>query len=935
MVSSVVMPQLFPFASSSSHALQQDVPDPRRDLPKHDPTRKRSSSVLRTFHRIGGWLRRDEDDLALPDEPSHQTHQKQALREYLAPTQESGNGPVEPEAVLAPSRPRGNSLLGRTLSKSKKVVPELSRQFTSKRQNSEKREKLLAVEPSATERRAVSAERRPRDMSPGRCQSPLSATSPSRSAPNISTPGHMRLPIGDSHAESYFEARAKELSEPQHDCLPKSFPLESIPPMLEEVIEPVFLDDRDLQAELEAKWILNLSMHFRDKSDREKFFVTYAQEPNRWCRVSVSCDYRDAPPSSLESDLKSLKFQRDKNQRIYEAIRESLPDIQFYDTVTNLKLETEDGQLHVHVTEDTNEIIPYPSVDFVEGCRMYRESELDFQSHISGFVYKVRVDSRVLIKKEIPGPDTVEEFLYEIEVLNELQGSKSVIDFHGLVVDDDERLVKGLLISFASLGALVDVIYDEKPSSSLSWHRRERWAHQIVQGLAEIHEAGFVQGDFTLSNIVIDHEDDAKIIDINRRGCPIGWEPPEILRLVRRGQRVSMFISVKSDIFQLGMVLWALAQKDDEPEHVTRTDSGGMPRITEQDVPNWFEDLVDMCLSSQPRDRPSAKELLSMFPLHPQEYEQRRMSRKISDHSLASHHSHKEFNDPVTAVDWNAVEEFKRGQRKPADLLPSYPTTDPYQFINAATSTEYRVDSTGSYVMPHRGRSPHGHRQRSAASSNTSLSLSQGPGCEYICDGDLSGYEYAEGSGNRGIDTAQQRPSIPDAPPFQLDAFEMQDGYSGRRAVRQAPSDEDCPYPSRQHRVLFGPPVHQDSGFDEYMVDTIEHGQPPARPHHNLPPILTDSGEAFDSADQEVSAVTQQSEPLTSRTYFTHDTPGPATPMTPMTPFSYHTPLASPPRLAEHKNETQDLDTTPRNLPRPDSRSATKVLDSGHRRSKT
>lgn len=36
--------------------------------------------------------------------------------------------------------------------------------------------------------------------------------------------------------------------------------------------------------------------------------------------------------------------------------------------------------------------------------------------------------------------------------------------------------------------------------------------------------AGFVQGDFTLSNIVIDSNDDAKIIDINRRGCPVGWE---------------------------------------------------------------------------------------------------------------------------------------------------------------------------------------------------------------------------------------------------------------------------------------------------------------------------------------------------------------------------------------------------------------------------
>jgi serine/threonine protein kinase len=867
MVSFIVMPQLFPPTSSSSHALQQDMPDPRRDLHKFDPSRKRSSSVLRTLHRIGGWLRRDEVDPALPDESSHQNLQKQASNDHLESPQESGNnGSIQQESVLAPSRLQEDSLLDRTLSKSKKVVPELSRQFTTKRQNSEKRERLLAIEPSATERRAVSAERRPRAMSPGRCQSPLSATSPSRSAPDISTPGHMRLPFADNHVESYFDTGALALENAHHDYPFKPPPSKDIPPMLEEAGEPEFLDDRDLQAELESTWILNLSMHFRDKSDREKFFVTYAQRPNRWCRVTISCDYRDAPPSSLESDLKSLKFQRDKNQRIYEAIRESLPDIDFYDTVTNLKLETEDGQLHVHVTEDTNEIIPYPSVDFVEeGCRLYRESELDFQSHLSGFVYKVRVGNQVLIKKEIPGPDTIDEFLYEIEVLNELRGSKSVIDFHGLVVDDDEKNIKGLLISFASLGALVDVIYDDKLSSSLAWNRRERWAYQIVQGLSEIHEAGFVQGDFTLSNIVIDSEDDAKIIDINRRGCPIGWEPPELLRLVRRGQKISMFINVKSDIFQLGMVLWALAQQDDEPEHVTRTSSGAMPRITAQDVPNWFEDIIDACLSNQPRGRPSARELLTMFPLDPREYEKRRLRPRSSDLSLTSHNSHKEFNDPTTAVDWNAVEEFKRGQMKPADFVPSFPTTDPYQFINAATSTEYRIDSTGSYVIPHRGRSPHGYRRRSAASSTTSLSLSQGPpACEYLCDEDITGFEYAEGSGDRVANTSRGRPLVPDVPPFQLDALDLdqETGKNHRQSSRRAPkSHEGSPQPPRQHRVLFGPPVHQDSGFHEYMVETIEHGQPSTRSPHNLLPILTTTVEAPDDDNQEMSAVTQPSVP--------------------------------------------------------------------------
>jgi hypothetical protein len=56
----------------------------------------------------------------------------------------------------------------------------------------------------------------------------------------------------------------------------------------------------------------------------------------------------------LELELAHIKFQRDKIAKIYDAIRESLADIQFYQTVTNLKLQTTEGRLHVHVVEDVN-----------------------------------------------------------------------------------------------------------------------------------------------------------------------------------------------------------------------------------------------------------------------------------------------------------------------------------------------------------------------------------------------------------------------------------------------------------------------------------------------------------------------------------------------------------------------------------------------------
>lgn len=263
----------------------------------------------------------------------------------------------------------------------------------------------------------------------------------------------------------------------------------------------------------------------------------------------------------------------------------------------------------------SQEIIPYPPVSQVAhlGCRRIRESDVEFHSHMSGFVYKVNVGGEILIKKEIPSPETIEEFLYEINALNSLGYSENVINFHGVVVDEYDEYVKGLLISYADGGALIDVIYDnckDPNGHGLAWAVRERWARQIVSGLGDIHESGFVQGDFTLSNIVIDHKDDAKIIDINRRGCPVGWEPPEATPLLDSNHRISMYIGIKSDLYQLGMVLWALAMEDDEPDLESRPLLLG----PEAKVPDWYRVLTETCLNPDPRRRLQASQLAQLFP---------------------------------------------------------------------------------------------------------------------------------------------------------------------------------------------------------------------------------------------------------------------------------------------------------------------------------
>lgn len=377
------------------------------------------------------------------------------------------------------------------------------------------------------------------------------------------------------------------------------------------------VDDEEIRAELPHRWIPTLSMRFRDGTKREKFFVTYIRESNHWLRVSISVDYDNAEQGSLEQDLETLGFQRDKNFCIYKAVRQSLDEIAWFDSVTNLRLKTLDERLHIHVAEDANEKIPYPPVKILDhihlefhGYLLVDEANVHFESHLSGFVYKVKVDNHIYVKKEITSTDTVQEFIYEIEALAALRDSSSVINLVGVVTSKIEGIscVTGVLIEWACRGALNDFFYDHA-DVDLDWDIRLSWMRQVVRGVADIHEAGFVQGDCTLSNIVLDADGNAKIVDINRRGCPIGWEPPEFRGKIQSGQRISMYIGVKSDLYQMGMVLWAIATQIEEPDRAER------PLILEDpSTPTELREVIELCLAEDPTQRRSAKDLLSILP---------------------------------------------------------------------------------------------------------------------------------------------------------------------------------------------------------------------------------------------------------------------------------------------------------------------------------
>ncbi|TLD36374.1 hypothetical protein E2P81_ATG03263 [Venturia nashicola] len=796
------MPHLF-FASS-----EQD--DRASSQPPEHSLGEKGNMWGKTWNKVGHWLKKEDGNA----EPTAHAEVPMLLEE------EERNKEVDHNTT--------HSRLHRP------VVPSLPRPTTFARQNSERREKLCPVEPDAEERRTTSMDRRApvehvRRVSPHAAPLPTSCSTISH-APDSVLPGihPSSFPFSQStsrlqsgpHNEGHHDEEIDVNPHPgsSHNDLVRD------PELLSDA-----LDDLQIQAELEAKWILNLSMHFRDNSDREKFFVTFAEEPSIWRRVTVSCDYRTMLADSLEADLKGLHYQRDKSARIYESIRDSLPDIQFYPTVTNLKLQTSDGRLHVHVTEDVNEIIQYPSVSLLRHieCKRFRESAIEFDSHLSGFVYKVRSGGRVYIKKEIPGPEAVEEFLYEANALSSLRGSPNVVQFEGIVIDDREQVVKGLLLSYAEQGALVDLIYDYKHTEWLPWTRRERWAKQIIAGLADIHESGFVQGDFTLSNIVIDEADAARIIDINRRGCPVGWEPPELARLIRSGQRISSYIGVKSDLYQLGMVLWALAEQQDEPERQEHP----LQFTHSSDVPAYYVAIVQSCLSDKLRDRVAAADLLKQFPsLEKPETKPER----ISSAQLSLNRSVKKYIDPATAVE---LEDLNYMKSVDSIRLHSQFSTSEATFADAAPSTEYLFVSSGSEMADTRGRSS------ARTSLDESLPNRSRSNFRETADKQLdtaivetSSTTSSLNSNSGDVDTREEGVSsfattCTPTPASRQDSeqtiLDNKDHINLDHPIQHDPPSAYSPqYQTSEQAVAtditvhpcFGPPTHQDSGFDELTI---------------------------------------------------------------------------------------------------------------------
>ena len=207
----------------------------------------------------------------------------------------------------------------------RKVVPGLPRPSTFKRQNSERRERLLPPNPVKAEREA------------DRC---------------------------DIQRHQDYARKGGKVSVDQSLCFQSG------------------KDDTPEQERqtLKQKWVLQVPSQHNDPSAGENIYVTYAENCTKPRRIVISYDARNAPSGSLLDDLQGLQSQAEKSALIYESIRCSLSDVRFADTVTHLQLECAHGtRLHIHVTEANAEawdpvLLPNDLEDNRAGYKSYPEN---------------------------------------------------------------------------------------------------------------------------------------------------------------------------------------------------------------------------------------------------------------------------------------------------------------------------------------------------------------------------------------------------------------------------------------------------------------------------------------------------------------------------------------------------------------------------------
>ena len=196
-----------------------------------------------------------------------------------------------------------------------------------------------------------------------------------------------------------------------------------------------------------------------------------------------------------------------------------------------------------------------------------------------------------------------QSYLRELESYRELKGVNILKMFGHCIQFEKNRTEFMIITEFMSKGSLANVLKNEP---NLSYRQKFWIAYDIAAGMARIHKQNFIHRDIRPDNVLIDGDYNAKIADMglakffnksNRNTFGLGcraYMPPEF----NSGK-----YDHKLDIFTFGLTLNQLfGGSHDYKDPIV---------ITHRAVFLW--EVIDKCISREPKNRPTAHEILKTF----------------------------------------------------------------------------------------------------------------------------------------------------------------------------------------------------------------------------------------------------------------------------------------------------------------------------------
>ncbi|KAG0221307.1 hypothetical protein BGW41_006951, partial [Actinomortierella wolfii] len=206
----------------------------------------------------------------------------------------------------------------------------------------------------------------------------------------------------------------------------------------------------------------------------------------------------------------------------------------------------------------------------------------------------------------------------EIDILFQLR-HRNIIQYFDTVEHEGHTYI---LMDLAERGSLAGAIMRGEVSD---WPTKKRIAHEIARGLEYIHHLDILHRDLKPENVLLTRFMEVKLCDfgLSRVKALVGsasastnsfkgtlrWAAPEVLELRPK-------YSKKSDMYSLGMVMWAMAADRPQPfeEHynnrvIIAHVQGGGREVIPSDTPLEYRIWIERCWNQDPDQRPYASEV--------------------------------------------------------------------------------------------------------------------------------------------------------------------------------------------------------------------------------------------------------------------------------------------------------------------------------------